>query len=198
VVIGRVFAWGHIGRAAGETTLALFQLFPELVVHADLPHTSETHTTFVARRDQIEGKTLVLNIRRLPSWILSYAHWKSRWGVHPDYKPTPMQSPYEMSRSAIADRHLQAFTWRGEFTIDRWLRAEYIRNDFLDFISDHTKLTDEQRARVLESEALNSLDYDREISHWFTREQVELMYHTNPVWAEVETNAYGSTMLEML
>ena len=35
MVIGKSFVWAHLGKTGGNTTLRLFQLFPELIEHAD-------------------------------------------------------------------------------------------------------------------------------------------------------------------
>src|SRR5262245_49973539 len=103
MVIGERFAWGHLPKTGGEATRAMFSHVPELVLFSDPPETLEQHTTFAERRDQVEGKMLALNIRRLPAWILSREQHRARWGVHPENRPMPMPSPAEMATSTIPD-----------------------------------------------------------------------------------------------
>ena len=43
---------------------------------------------------------------------------------------------------------------------------------------------------------MNANDYDHEIAHWFTREQVRALYDNNPVWAAVERQVYGDLLLD--
>jgi hypothetical protein len=38
---------------------------------------------------------------------------------------------------------------------------------------------------------VNALDYDRQISRWFTPAQLEQLYLSNPAWAAVEERVYG-------
>ena len=42
---------------------------------------------------------------------------------------------------------------------------------------------------------MNTLEYDHEVEHWFTPEQVRLMYSNNPVWASLEQRLYGGLAL---
>jgi hypothetical protein len=190
MVIGTSFAWGHLGKTGGEATARMFAVFPELIVFADPPSVPEQHTSFTERTTDVEGKELVLNIRRLPAWMLSYQVWKSRWGVDPDYEPQTMASPYEMAQSDIADQHIAHFTANGRLTIDRWLRMEYLAPDFLTFIADRTEVSPERREQVMALGSVNALTYDHELQHWFTPAHIALMYRNNPRWAAVESSLY--------
>jgi hypothetical protein len=38
MVIGERFAWGHLQKTAGNATLGMFHLFPDLVLDADSPN----------------------------------------------------------------------------------------------------------------------------------------------------------------
>ena len=90
MVIGEGYAWAHLPKTGGDATLAMFRLFPDLVEFADPDDTNDKHTQFHSRARLIRGKLLVMNFRRLPSWVLSRALHVSRRGIHPDYKPQPM------------------------------------------------------------------------------------------------------------
>jgi hypothetical protein len=191
MIIGEDFAWGHLGKTGGHTTWELFHLFPQLIVSADgLGHESQ-HTPFAERRTEIEGKHLALNIRRLPSWMLSYHMHRAQFGDYPDYRPIPMVSPHDMAVSDDADRHLAGFTDDGRLEIDFWLRTEHLLDDFLAFISGYVDLTPKDRARIAGFGRRNVGTYDRRLSHWFSSAHVELMYRSNPVWAAIEEVVYG-------
>ena len=196
MVIGHDFAWAHLPKAAGTATLAMFELFPDLVEFAD-PADSETqHATFTDRAARVEGKLLALNFRRLPNWVLSRAHQVALRGLAPDFAPSAMRSPHELSRSALPDHRLGLFTGNGRFTVDRWLRVERLADDFLALVGELREPTDEERRRVRELPLVNEIDYDHEVGHWFTSEQLREMYAHNPLWAEVETQLYGGLVLE--
>jgi hypothetical protein len=191
VIIGETFAWAHLPKAGGSATTELFRLFPELIVFGDFEDTNAKHTPFRERAAKVNGKTLSLNIRRLPFWVLSRAQHAAHLGVWPEYKPIPMGTSEELSESSFPDSRIAIFTDRGRFEIDQWLRMEQLADDFLAFISRFTEVTDEQRERVLSLPPVNTHEYDHEIASWFTDEQVERMYERNPVWASLERAVYG-------
>jgi hypothetical protein len=191
MVIGEKFAWAHLPKTGGDATLELFLLFPELIVFADVKDSNVKHTRFSERESEVAGKTLVMNLRRLPFWVLSRAQHVSRWGVHPDYTPIPMASAQELSESAFPDNRLALYTDSGRFEIETWLRMEHLAEDFIGFVGGLMAVSDEQRSRALQLPPVNTHDYDHEVESWFTPEQIALMYERNPVWAQHEKRLYG-------
>jgi hypothetical protein len=196
MVIGREFAWAHLPRTAGTATLAMFELFPDLVEDADPADSEGQHATFTSRVSRVEGKLLALNFRRLPEWVLSRAHRVALHGVEPDYIPAPMQSPHELSRSVVPDARLAAFTGAGSLEIDRWLRVEHLADDFLGLISEFHDPTPDERRRVRTLSLVNAIDYDHEVMHWFTPSQLRDMYRHNPCWAALEERLYDVSLVE--
>jgi hypothetical protein len=191
MVIGERFAWAHLPKTGGSATLELFRLFPALIEFADTDPGNSKHATFKQREQEVVGRMLVMNLRRLPFWVLSRAQHVARWGVHPDYQPIPMASPEELSESDFPDNRLALYTDGERFPIDRWLRMEQLGDDFLEFVSEMTPVTPAQRQAVLRQPAVNSHEYDHELASWFTPEQIERMYERNPVWAGIEEDLYG-------
>jgi hypothetical protein len=196
MVIGERFAWSHLPKTGGDATLELFRIFPGLILHADPADSQDKHTHFDARESEVGGKVLAMNIRRLPTWLLSRAHHATRRGRYPDYKPLPMESPREMAESTLPDQRLSEFTGGGRFGIDRWIRMESLTEDFLAFISEFTDPSEEERARVVDLGRVNVLQYDHEIEHWFDEEQIREMYRRNPIWAGVERKRFGNLLAE--
>jgi SAM-dependent methyltransferase len=198
MVIGERFAWGHLEKTGGDATVELFLAVPELIRFADPPSSEEKHTAFPSRSEQIRGKVLALNLRRLPSWVLSRALHRARYGEYPDYEPLPMMSPQEMAESSDADLRLLEFTDNQELTIDRWLRTEFLADDFLAFVSEFTEVPEAKHREILElgSTRLGTpLTYDHRIDQWFTPDQIHSMYERNPEWAAVEQRLYGPNEL---
>jgi hypothetical protein len=196
MVIGERFAWCHMQKTGGDATLQLFQLFPDLVVHADARNVQSKHTPFAEREHESRGKLLACNIRRLPAWLLSWdQHHSQHRSVDPDGTPVLMSSPQQVAERARGDRRLAHFTGGGRFRIDRWLRMEQLGRDFISFISEFTNLTEDQRHDITSYPPVNMLDYDHELEHWFTPAQVRLMYANNPVWASLEERLYGDLVL---
>jgi hypothetical protein len=191
VIIGKTFAWGHIPKTGGDATAALVGLFPDLIDSSDPADSNEKHSLFRDREEEIDGKLLVLNIRRLPSWLLSRAHHAAAQGVFPDYKPTPMQSPHQMAESQFPDGWLSYFTDNGRLRIDRWLRMEHLVEDFFELVSELTDVSEEQRQGIFAlGQVKERPTYDPEPYHWFTEEQVRRMYENNPLWRAVERQVY--------
>jgi hypothetical protein len=191
VVIGEHFAWAHLPKTAGMATTRMFQIFPRLIVYGDFEDTNEKHTMFEERAEQVRGKMLAMNFRRLPVWVLSRAQHAARWGAYPDYVPIPMDTPEELANSSFPDTRIERWTSGGKFKIDRWLRAESLADDFLVFISEFTEVSDEQRREVRELGPVNAHEYDHDLRSWFDAEMIERMYERNPVWAKLEREIYG-------
>ena len=150
--------------------------------------------TFHERIDAVRGKLLAMNVRRLPAWVLSRAHHVAREGVWPDYRPEPMPSAAQMAESTLPDQRLEHFAFRGPLRVERWLRLEHLREDFLALASDLTVVTPVQARRVRELPALDVGHYDRELHHWFSEAQLDEMYERNPRWAALELELYGSLL----
>jgi hypothetical protein len=191
MVIGDRFAWAHLPKAGGTATVAMFNAFEGLVRFADSPDEVDAHARFGERREQVEGKLLVLNIRRLPAWVISRAHYVSRHGVHPRFEPIPMPPRDDLAASSFPDERLALFTDRGRLEIDRWLRVESLAADVIEFVSELRDVRDDERAHVMDVGRVNALAYDREVSRWFTPVQLEQLYRSNPAWAAVEERVYG-------
>lgn len=196
MIVGRDFVWAHLGKAGGEMTHALFSLFPDVIEFADGAHTVEQHTAFQDRPEMVAGKLRILNIRRLPTWMLSHHVWKSVHGLAPDFRGGPMLSPYEIADSDVADRFLRRYRPPEDPRIDVWLRTEHIVDDFLAFIRQRTEVTEAHVQAIRELPRVNELRYDKALEHWFTAAHIRLMYLRNPEWAAVEMAAYGDTLAD--
>ena len=195
MVIGERFAWGHLQKTAGDATLGLFRLFPDLVLYSDPRNVEEKHASFASRAADVEGKLLAANFRRLPDWTLSWAQHRARYATRPDGKPVAMNSPHQMVEVPRADKRLAILTDDGRYHIDRWIRMERLADDFIAFVSELTEVTSADREQITAAEQVNALEYDHEIAHWFTPEQVRRLYRNNPLWASVEERVYGDLAL---
>jgi hypothetical protein len=194
VVIGDRFAWGHLEKTGGDATLQLFEQVPELVRFADPVDAHDKHRSFAEREAEIRGKVLALNIRRMPAWILSRAQHTARHGTYPDYEPWYMVSPREMAESTDPDERLAAFTGDGRFPVDRWLRAEFLADDVLAFVSEFGDVSGQQRKAIVDLARIHGSateGYDHDVGHWFSADQVRSMYENNPAWAALERRLYG-------
>ena len=195
MVIGERFAWGHLQKTAGDATLGLFRLFPELVVYSDPRNVESKHASFATRAPDVEGKLLASNFRRLPDWTLSWAQHRARYATRPDGKPVPMNSPHQMAEVPRADKRLAILTDDGRYHVDRWIRMERLTDDFIAFVSELTEVSESDREQIAALGPVNALEYDHDVSHWFTPEQIRRLYRNNPLWASVEERLYGDLAL---
>jgi hypothetical protein len=193
VVIAEQFAWAHLPKAAGTATQQMLTAVPGLVVYASPTDSNDKHDPFTEHGPAVAGKLLVMNIRRLPSWALSYAHHKAVAGLWPRYEPLPMPSVEEMAEDGTPDEMLGWMTNDGEFEIDRWLRTESLTEDVLGLLSEVGALTRRAR-RGVERVPWVGKPYDHKVESTFGPEQVRRMYERNPLWAEVERRVYGGVL----
>jgi hypothetical protein len=195
VVIGRRFAWAHLPKTAGDATARMLASVPGLVQLADPLDSNDKHLPFFAREAELEGKLLVMNIRRLPAWALSGAEHKAAHGVHPEYEPLPLETFDQITSRTDADDLLRWMTDHGRLGVDRWLRAETLEHDLLGLLSELGELTPEARAGVMSVGRVNEGSYSRELERDFTEEQITRLYELNPTWAAVERRVYGDLRL---
>ena len=113
---------------------------------------------------------LALNIRRLPSWVLSREQHKARWGVHPDYVPVPMSSAEEVCERSFPDWRLSGFLQNGLYPVDFWLRVESLVEDFLGFADRFTDVDDERRQQIAAIGPVNQNEYEHDVWAWLTPE----------------------------
>jgi hypothetical protein len=185
MVIGETFVWAHFPKAAGDATLGLFRMFPEVIVSADDTASPAKHTRFPEVADRIGDKLLVMNIRPLPAWLLSFAHQMAKQTGRDQSQATIK----EIMAAVQPDGKLKAFCGDGRFRIDRWIHTERLADDFLAFISTVTDVSPRARKKVRRGQRRNEQRYDRDWDTWFTSADLERLYVQNPFWATIERDA---------
>jgi hypothetical protein len=196
LVIGERFAWVHVPKTGGDATYEMFAAVPGLIVDSDPLDSNDKHLGFWAREGELEGKLLVMNIRRLPAWSLSAAHHKAAVGLHPDFEPLPLASADEMADSTDPDDMLRWLTGGEDFEVDRWLRTEFLEQDVFDLLSELDVLSPEVRDRIRAVGRVSEQSYERDLGRRFTGEQMRRLYERNPGWAEAERRVYGNLLSE--
>lgn len=196
MVIGRRFAWAHLPKTAGDATLAMFNAVPGLVEFADPAESNDKHMPFFGREQEVAGKLLVMNIRRLSEWVLSGAWHRSRHGVYPDYTPAPLESWERITGRTDADDLLRWMTDHGRFEVRRWLRTESLTEDMLALLDELGELTEQARRAVGAVGRVNQGDYPRELAGEITSTQLARAYELNPVWAGIERRVYGALPID--
>ena len=196
MVIGRRFAWAHLPKTAGDATLAMFRAVPGLVQFADPVDSNDKHMPFFGRESEVAGKLLVMNIRRLPEWVLSGAGHTSRHGVFPDYRPGPRESWEQITSRTDPDDLLRWMTDHGRFEVGRWLRTECLTDDVLVLLEELGELSPTARSAVMAVGRVNEGQYSDELIREVSADQLARLYRFNPVWAGVERRLYGSLPID--
>jgi hypothetical protein len=190
MLITEQFAWAHLPKAAGDATRSMFVAVPGLVQYADSPDSNDKHDPFALHSEAIAGRLRVMNIRRLPAWILSASHHRAAAGKRADFEPQPMPTVDEMAENTAAGDMLRHMTAGPRFPVDRWLRKENLTEDVIALLAEIGSLTDAARAAI-DDVPYRAQEYDHDLSSTFTAEQVRRMYTLNPGWAEIEERVYG-------
>jgi hypothetical protein len=194
MIVSQDFVWAHIPKTGGDATSLMIQQVPRLIVLADPAADHAKHLGLDHRRGSIEGKLLVANMRKLPAWAVSYARHRERFGTFPDYTPASPHSPDAVAAEREADDMLDDVV--GPYEIDVWLRQEHLVDDLVRFLRESAELTSAEEAAIRSVGRVNvdpprgrlrRLRRDR----FFTREQVETLYASNPRWAATERRVYG-------
>ncbi len=190
MVIGEGFAWAHLPKAAGTATQAMLEAVPGLVSHAAPIDSNDKHDAFWQHEDAIAGRLRVMNLRRLPSWLLSAANHKAMSGLWPDFEPLPMPGVEELVASTDPDDMLRWMTDGPRMPVQRWLRTEHLNEDVLALL-DELGVADRDARAAVGSVPWVGKAYDHEVENAFTAAEVTAMYARNPAWAEIEREVYG-------
>jgi len=190
MLITEHFAWAHLPKTAGDATQQMLEAVPGLVEWAHSPDSNAKHDPFARHEAAISGRLRVMNVRRLPAWILSMANHRAVHGSWPSYEPIPLPSAEEMAESTEADDMLRYMSDGPSFPVQRWLCKEHLADDVAALLEHFGALTEAARTGIA-SVPYREKAYDHDIGSTFTAEQVRRMYTLNPRWAEVERRAYG-------
>lgn len=209
MIVGETYAWAHIGKTGGDATHKLFTCVPDLTIENDIIVGEKAeqgnligikHDTF-QHRGIGNDKLLILNIRRLPSWVLSICHHNVK------HKPeSARQSDCEIIRYTVekgtlppgdllceakwADEMLDRYTDEGKLKIGRWFRMEYLRNDIINFLSTLRALKDDEIKCILNTGTKKPMMYNHDPDVYFSNSQLYRLRQNNPKWSEIERKCY--------
>ena len=198
MIVSETFVWAHLPKTGGDATATMIGQVPRLVLMADHPMDHAKHVGFSQRRGSIEGKRLVANLRRLPSWAYSYMHHRAHFGLWPDHEPEGYRRPEVAAAESAADRWLEHVI--GDYEMDFWIRQEHLADDLVRFLRDAAALTEQEEAAIRTVGRVNDhLGWRRRVGlsrssprRYFSRAQVRTLYENNPRWASLEARVYGA------
>ncbi len=184
MVITDTMVWAHLPKAAGTATQEMLTAVPGLVLFQAPIDSNDKHDSFWAHGEAVEGKLRAMNIRRLPSWVLSTAHHKAVSGVWPDYEPLPMPSVEEMVESAEPDDVLRWMT--DGVPVDRWLRMENLAEDVEALLIELGTPAATARSAVAIGALGRQAVRPRRHQQFHGPSRSARMYERNPGWGQVE------------
>lgn len=198
MIIGPDFVWLHVPKCGGTSIeRSLRNAFRNRRdVHFDRKHLSEKdargrviwHHTIKLRHEHDpafdpSGKKIVAAIRRLPNWLLSRVHYEANRSA--GMAPTREQFVLGefLEHSGVANSPEKMIRRFNRPPVDDWLRVEHLTDDMIRVFG----IDPADMVRANESK----IDYIKDLSFWFTKDELRALYKANPTWAEIEEKAYG-------
>lgn len=214
MVITDKIVWAHLAKTGGTSLGVMFEMMNIPGIEIDQPSSPDffwirNEPRWLREektgRDLTTGRALLMNLRRLPSFMLSMAFFKQKengFEVVPEELSRGLfrHERRDMQTGALADPDvydthsaddmLQYYRWE---EVDHWIRMEHLVEDFVEVITPYHPVDPglEQPFRELR---LNVTEYDRNLSTWFSRTDLDRMYHACPLWAALEQRLYGGLL----
>ena len=199
MVIGEKFIWMHIGKTGGDATHAYFSYFKNILkLEIDDTTQHRKHQALFERGVNHEGKLLILNIRRLPYFILSQVHHHSMQNKIDFVNDIIYSLEKTINGYAIgtlANYYINFYTKNGSLKIDRWFRCEYLLDDFADFIMEYVDIPrDKLITKLSKIPTKVRLVYALDLNYYWEPKHLKLMYENNPLWTVIEEQCYGNLL----
>ena len=187
--------WMHLPKTAGTSTERLFIASGVPIIWNDPQSSPMKHLPLnvhpFSAKLPLNNQQPVVNFRRLPYWLLSNLQHKR--------KMMNLDVPSDPMRKGLFWRHrdqtwLPADWWLERFSVTSdflFLRVEYLKQDFLKCLQNYHSIGFSNYLRVRFSKAKNSNIYQRNLCDWFSPDDIQQIYKTNPIWATLEQQAYG-------
>ena len=204
MVISEKFIWLHLGKTGGNFTHCIFQKYLiEHLLHIDCisdpnKHLHLAHANIKYPQYNVLEKDLILNFRKLPSWIISNNRHKIRAKNIKDTKV--LQNIVTWSNMGFVYMNNQQdinnlSSWikpddvLHHYTQDKYpkffIRTEYLVKDFNEIISNYIpniKINDNIRPINVNRDGFN---------FQIEKPNIEAIYSANPMWAALENKLYS-------
>lgn len=214
MIITPYFVWTHLAKTGGYSVHKIFGLVKDDGLEMD-PIGGEwsdyrRHEPFWLRSqkcgyDISAGKMKILSIRRLPSWMLSFAEFKKREEGF-DFTIEELTAGYfkhekrDMHSGKLSDKGTyethhadEALAYYQPEIIDRWWKQESLYKDVIDTLKEFYPISNGQKEQMRAFHE-NANNYNRQVEERFTLQQLEELYHNCPLWTNYELKVYGSLL----
>lgn len=200
LIITAKLQWHHLPKTAGTTTDLMFERSGLPLIWRDSQTSAAKHLPASehpqASRLLSPERLNVVNLRRLPAWLISNLQHKQQvMGLELEAEPL---------HRGLFFRHRQQQWLPADWWLHRlgvtpqWelLRVESLQADFLALLTRAEPVEAGAVAAIRSAPVLNTNRYDKELSTWFTGPDLMAVYAANPLWRSLELQAYGSLVLE--
>lgn len=211
MVIGERFVWSHFGKTGGDSVHEMFRVISRHTIYRDAIDMPEKHLNFYKNEERLgydltRSRKRIMNMRRLPSWMLSFAHHKQRSHSIPVLKEVLLrgrvlfESDIEVSpamEGASDFREVRVDAILEEFMcgrIDRWLRTECLADDFITVMREFVPINASEEEEIRRIRINVSPNYNRDVFASFSPEELETIYRKCPSWAGIEKEVYGDVL----
>lgn len=215
MIISDKFIWLHVGKTGGTSirkTLRIIKnrIDPSIELnddkyfnkHDSIKARTNTHydTPFKYSESYLNSLDKILNIRRLPSYLMSRSQWNEKHHNARLGKTFNKEILLEGFATGVS-RHILDHC---ESTLNRfiekskdvkWITCEHLNEDFLQLMKTYYDL-DEDTIRLINDVRINvNTDYDKNIHDYFTDDELVKVYNNCPTWKELELKLYGNIII---
>ncbi|MBF0122416.1 MAG: hypothetical protein HQL21_03270 [Candidatus Omnitrophica bacterium] len=171
------------------------------------------HKSFLHYPELCKDRKKILNIRRLPVWLVSWWHHSYRSGyIESIDREKIVEGLAPLKGRVLADHELKQRAETKLGGIDYWLRTESLAEDFIRVMKDFILISEEKQVQIrkikenqgrhLSEQHGNDflghkyIDAESALQKFFTLKEVKNIYDQNPFWADVENKIYGNLLYE--
>ena len=205
MVIGKKFVWAHLPKAAGDSTVKMFHIINNGDLLIDPKNEPKKHDSYWRREqdnkiDLTNGRDRILNIRRLPKYLISNRlFYYDRYG-NGFTREDLMNCIIQLSNSPKLQ--LDEYFKKMSENVKHWMRTENLADDFISVIGDYYPFTEEQKEEIkrlppdnVNEGASRGMSNKMPLDFWFTKKDIASIYEKCPYWASVEEKVYGSLLI---
>ena len=205
MVIGERFVWAHIPKTGGDSTKSMFDVISKSILYADKAIDNTKHDSFIKKQEYVNidlsQKKRIANIRRLPHYILSFSQHYHKHNNQPLLIKNIKQGkiywlePWSSTGFKLKNIDESIMKYYNVENIDLWIRIEHLAEDFIKILSDFEDINENQKIEIKAIRKNTNNDYNKNITNWFNKKDLEILYQLCPVWAEIEKKQYGSLLI---
>ena len=192
MILANHFIWLHLPKTGGTSTASLFRKLdlPEITVDPDdIDAKHESIETRLKGIDSLPGKKSIITTRRLPSWLLSDWHHKTKkMGLNIPFAPVKSGLFYSLR---LGGTWIAADYWIHYFKAtecSHTVRLEHLEDDSNRFILPLLP----PGTPKLQFPYKNTNKYSNKFEDFFGRSDLQRIYQNNPAWSTWEKKIYGS------